>query len=121
MKNESKKSNFSKNLIKFRKLRGFSQEDLAKKTGYTHRMIAYYETKAVNPPLDKIVNLANILGVKITNLIETKENSKINEEIDFSKLDTRTIKKFKQILDLSPMNRVTVYKLVESLSKDKKS
>ena len=49
---------FMKNLKRFRRLRGLSQGDLAKKSGLTLRIVSYYENHAVSPPIDKIEVLA---------------------------------------------------------------
>jgi transcriptional regulator with XRE-family HTH domain len=118
MKNKKNRSNFSKNLIKIRKEKGLTQIDLANLTGFSRRMIAYYETNAINPPIDKIEIIAKILSVNITSLIETKEATEIQNE--FSEINTKTIKKIKQILSLSTEKRHLVYSYVDSLlEKDK--
>lgn len=113
MKNKKNRSNFSKNLIKIRKEKGLTQIDLANLTGFSRRMIAYYETNAINPPIDKIEIIAKALSVNITSLIETKEATEIQNE--FSEINTKTIKKIKQILSLSTEKRHLVYSYVDSL------
>ena len=39
-------------------------------------MIAYYETEAVKPPIDKIEIIAKALNVGINDLLETKNQQK---------------------------------------------
>lgn len=52
------------NIKKYRKLRGLSQEDLAKRTGYNDRSsIAKIESGAVDLSYQKISLFANALGV----------------------------------------------------------
>lgn len=104
---------FSQNLIKLRKERGLSQEELAGRTGLSKRMIAYYETEAVKPPIDKIETIANVLNVGINDLLESKKPNKIQSE--FIQIDGRTLKKLKRILSLSPEDRHLVYSFVDSL------
>ena len=109
---------FSKNLIKLRKERGLSQEDLARMTGLTKRMIAYYEIQAVKPPIDKIELLANALNVTISELLATKESTKVQNE--FLEIDSRTLKKIKMILSLPKQQRHIIYSMAESFLKQKK-
>jgi transcriptional regulator with XRE-family HTH domain len=106
---------FSQNLIRIRKQRGLSQRELAEKSGVTHRMIAYYEKEAVKPPIDKIEPIAKALGVSISDLLGTKETTKIQDE--FAQLDTRTLKKLKMILSLTNQERHMIYTMAESLIK----
>ena len=111
-----KKSIFSKNLTIIRKQRGLSQIDLAKKTGFSGRMIAYYETKVINPPLDKVEILAKTLKIGINDLLGTSEDEfKLQKEI--SQIDTRTFKKIKIILSLPRHQRHMIYSMAESLLK----
>ena len=82
-------------------------------------MIAYYETEAVKPPIDKIEIIAKALNVGINDLLETKEPTKIQSM--FAQLDGRTLNKLKDILSLSPEQRHLVYSYVDSLLDKKKS
>jgi len=115
----NERSVLAQNLIKLRKKRNLTQTDLAKLSGVTRRMIAYYETKALEPSLQKIEAIANALDVKIEEL--TKQNRITNnekkelEEI-FMKIDARTLKKIKQILILPSQQRHKVYEYVDLLS-----
>ena len=108
---------FSRNLVKLRKERGLSQDDLAKLTGLTKRMIAYYEIQAVKPPIDKIGILANALNVTIGELLGIKESTKIQNE--FLAIDSRTLKKIKMILSLPKQQRHIIYSMAESFLKQK--
>jgi len=115
MKKLKEKSIFSKNLSRIRKQRSLSQADLAKITGLSDRMIAYYETRAINPPLDKVEILSKALNVTLNDLLGTKKKSDIEEEI--VKIDARTLKKIKIILSLPRHQRHMIYSMAESLLK----
>ena len=117
-KNENK-TLFSSNLIGLRKERGLTQEDLSRISGISRRMVAYYETKPANPPINKVESLAKALNVRISELIgaDTTINLQMNE--NFSNLDSRTIKKLKGILSLSNYERHMVYSFVDSLLEKK--
>lgn len=109
------RSVFSKNLARIRKQRNLSQIDLANITGLSDRMIAYYETRAVNPPLDKVEIIAKALKVRINDLLGSDDETNIQKEI--TQIDTRTLKKLKIILSLPRHQRHMIYSMAESLLK----
>ena len=111
-------SEFNKNLIAIRKQKGLSQRDLAELTKLSPRMIAYYEKRAINPPIDKIEIIAKALKVSVSDLLGISNKSLVQNE--FNDLDTRTLKRIKQILDLSPHERISIYMLLDSIL-DKKN
>jgi transcriptional regulator with XRE-family HTH domain len=57
-----------KNIAKYRKERGLSQHQLAKKVGIQHSSIAHYETYVTLPRAQVLNWLAEALGVKIYEL-----------------------------------------------------
>lgn len=50
-------------LARFRQAAGYSQRDLARETGISQRMIAYYEKQAQCPPMHVLSVLAEALGM----------------------------------------------------------
>ena len=108
---------FSQNLVKFRKEKGLSQQDLADLTGLSQRMIVYYENEAVNPPIDKIGILAKFLNVEINDLLGINKDTEIQKE--FVQIDARTLKKLKIILSLPKHQRHIIYSMAESFLKQK--
>jgi len=107
---------FSLNIIRFRKLRGLSQVDLAKITGLSKRMIAYYETEAVKPPIDKLEIIAKALGISIANIIEEKD-----EKSGIIDIDPRILKITMMLKDLNRKDKEYIYGLIKSLyEKNKK-
>jgi transcriptional regulator with XRE-family HTH domain len=85
---------------------GYTQRDLAKETGITHRMIAYYE-KQPHPPTHVLPTLAKALGVTTDQLfglekINVEKNKDMRLWRRFSqieKLDTKEKRKIMQLLD----------------------
>jgi transcriptional regulator with XRE-family HTH domain len=85
---------------------GFTQRDLARETGISHRMIAYYEKQA-NPPTHALPTLANALGVTTDQLfgiekIKVEKNKDMRLWRRFSqieKLDNAEKRKIMQLLD----------------------
>ena len=86
---------FSKNLVRLRKSKGFSQRELAKKTNLTQRIINYYENKPKSIPVEKLRTLAKALDITIADLFSDEETHPLD------KLDVRWIKKIKQLRLLS--------------------
>jgi len=114
-----KRTLFANNLILLRKRYGFTQEDLANHSGVSKRSIALYETKNANPPLDNLQKLAQSLNTSIEQLVGFKKSA-LTIDHSFSSIDSRTLKKLKMILSLTPEQRHTVYTLVESMIKKNK-
>lgn len=104
------RSQFAINLIALRKKRGFSQRDLAEKSGISHRMIAYYETAAVIPPMDKLSRLAAALDCSVAELVDPA-----NIEKSAAELSTRTLKKVQLIEQLPPEDQRKVMDYVKDL------
>lgn len=91
-------SDFAKNLRKFRKRKGYSQQNLAKVLGYGYTAIANYESGRNEPSFDCLIKLAEILDVTIEELLGMKLRTEEQRLISsFKKLDDE---KKKMILDL---------------------
>jgi transcriptional regulator with XRE-family HTH domain len=119
VKNIENRNPLGENLIRLRKKHGLTQEELASSAGISRRMLAHYETKVTKPSLEKIEALSKALNVTIEQLSGyQKADSKI--ENDFSNIDSRTLKKFKQVLSLSTAERHMVYSFIDSLIGNKK-
>lgn len=109
------RSIFAQNLIRFRRLRGFSQGDLAEASGISRRMVGHYEAHSTIPPIDKIEALAKALGVKPSQLLEDVQENTQGAEIDLSDIDPRSIKKLKDILSLPPEDRNDLYRILNKM------
>lgn len=58
------------NIKKYRKLKGMSQDELAKRTGYTNRSaISRIEKGEIDLPQSKIISFAEALGVDVSILM----------------------------------------------------
>lgn len=108
----TKRNLFAKNLIKYRKIKNLSQEELAEITGLSRRTIAHYETKAIDPPINKIQKIANALNIDISLLLEKNTDKKTDI---FDDIDIKTLKKILLIKKLSPKNRNTIYDMIDLL------
>ena len=60
------------NLTMLRRLRGFSQEELAEKIGISRQAYAKWETGATVPDVEKCALLAEVYGTTVDSLIRTE-------------------------------------------------
>jgi transcriptional regulator with XRE-family HTH domain len=67
---------FGKRLARLRKAAGLSQNDLARETGISQRMIAHYETNDGNPPIHTFHKLCKALEVTADQLLGLEKFSK---------------------------------------------
>lgn len=78
---------FSKRLRYARKLRGYSQEELAKKINSTKSTISNYENDYSSPSNEILKDLADILLTTTDFLLGRTENIEINEETETNSLE----------------------------------
>lgn len=108
------------NIKALRKANGWSQEDLAKRMGYTDRsMIAKIESGLVDLAESKIMAFAKVFNVKPTVLMGFDESS---EELDLLSHDPEEIKRALSFLDayssLSPDVQTAIQLLLKSHQSD---
>jgi transcriptional regulator with XRE-family HTH domain len=100
---------FSQNLVRIRKAKGYSQRELAQKTGLTQRMINFYEHNPQSIPVDKLKVLSSVLGVTISDFFNEDDNSV------FDTFDVRWYKKVLEIQTLTESDRKEINKHINSL------
>ena len=64
---------FGERLAAMRKAAGLSQRQLARQTGLSQRMIAYYETRDPLPPGHVLTLLSEALGASVDELVGAKK------------------------------------------------
>lgn len=93
-------------LARLRAERGYSQRDLAKETGISHRMIAYYEKQAQFPPAHVLPTLAKALGVSIDQLFGAQKIGANKPKKDmrlwhrFNRIERMDVKEKRKIIQL---------------------
>ena len=65
---------FKDNLLKLRKFRHMTQEDLAEKIGVTRQAVAKWESGDSVPDIERCKRLADVFGVSIDDLANYEEN-----------------------------------------------
>ena len=109
---------FSENLRRLRKEKGWTQIDLAKKLKCTQGMITAYETGRRVPTLERLTIMSNLFGVHIDQILGRSDKSlPANEQVKSPKL----LKKFEELQQLPPADRRAVFKMIDALvQKNKK-
>ncbi len=68
--NKNVKKKFGKNLKKYRKLKGLSQEDLSLELELDGSYIGKVENAKLNITIDKIISIADFLGIEVIDLFK---------------------------------------------------
>lgn len=87
--------NFSDNLIKLRKTKGWSQEDLADKLSLSRQAISKWEVGTSKPDIDNLINLSKLFKVSIDQLVNNEII--VTEAVSF---DVKKNDKKKKVLTL---------------------
>lgn len=112
----SNNHNFGKHMAGIRKERGLTQRDLAKVTGISQRMIAYYELQSNYPPGHAIVILAKALKVSADELLGIKNvKQQLNPE------QVRLWRRLKNAEALSKRDQRALLRVLDGLAAKNKS
>ena len=100
---------FGQRMARLRQAAGYSQRDLARETGISQRMIAYYEKQTQYPPTHLLPILAEVLGASADELLGIK---KMNS--DGKKKDMRLWRRFNQIEKLDAKEKRQILQLLDA-------
>lgn len=107
--NRAEKESVGIRIARLRTERGYSQRDLARETGISHRMIAYYEKQAQYPPTHVLPQLAKALGVSIDQLFGIEKI-----KADGKKRDMRLWRRFSQVEKLEGKEKRKVLQVLDT-------
>ncbi len=102
---------FGKNLAKFRKEKGLTQEDLVKLSGVAISQIRRYETDKSSPSLDVIVKLSKAIGVSIDEMVFDKFTTIAVNKI----VDRELLEQFEMISAMTEEEKYVVRKILEGV------
>ena len=102
---------FAKNLARFRKEKGFTQEELVKRSGVAISQIRRYEADNASPTLDVVTKLAKALGVSIDELVFNKATGVATSKI----MDRELLEQFEMVCSLEEEEREAVKKMLEGI------
>jgi transcriptional regulator with XRE-family HTH domain len=102
---------FSQKLSQLRKVRGFTQKELALKAGIGIAQMRRYEKGNSSPTLEVIKNIAKTLAVSTDELIFDEGEGILKEKIQ----DKELLEQFEQISKLSPRDKAAIKIIMESM------
>lgn len=102
---------FGKNLARFRKEKGLTQEELVERSGVAISQVRRYETEKASPTLDVVTRLAKALGVSIDELVFDKATGVATSKI----MDRELLEQFEIVCSLPNEERETVKKMLEGI------
>ncbi|MCL4492682.1 MAG: helix-turn-helix domain-containing protein [Nitrospirae bacterium] len=102
---------FGKNMARFRKEKGLTQEDLVKRSGVAISQIRRYEADKSSPTLDVVTRLAKALGVSIDELVFDKATGIAASKI----MDRELLEQFEMVSALDEDEREAVKKILEGV------
>jgi len=102
---------FAKNLARFRKEKGLTQEELVKRSGVAISQIRRYEADNASPTLDVVTKLAKALGISIDELVFDKATGVATSKI----MDRELLEQFEMVCSLEEEDREAVKKILEGI------
>jgi transcriptional regulator with XRE-family HTH domain len=102
---------FGKNLSRYRKEKGLTQEDLVKRSGVAISQIRRYEADKSSPTLDVVTRLAKALGVSIDEMVFDKATGIAASKI----MDRELLEQFEMVSALDEDEREAVKKILEGV------
>jgi transcriptional regulator with XRE-family HTH domain len=102
---------FGGRLRRLRVARGYTESELGKTVGTSHRMIAYYEIQGGNPPADVVAKLAKALSVSADELLGLKPPRKQKDNDGAENL--RLMRKLRMVKQLSSKERRRVLQFID--------
>ena len=102
---------FGKNLAKFRKQRGLTQEELVKLSGVGISQIRRYEADKSTPSLDATIKLVKAIGVSIDEMVFDKTTAIASNKI----IDRELLEQFEMISYMDEEERNLVKKMLEGI------
>lgn len=102
---------FGKNLSRFRKEKGLTQEGLVRKSGVAISQIRRYEADKSSPTLEVITRLAKTLGISIDELVFDKDKGIAASRL----MDRELLEQFEMISVLEEGEKQAVKKILEGV------
>ncbi len=102
---------FGRNLSRFRKEKGLTQDDLVKQSGVAISQIRRYEADKSSPTLEVVMRLAKALGVSIDELAFDKMTGIASTKL----LDRELLEQFEMVSALDEEEKEAVKKILEGV------
>ncbi len=99
-------------IARFRKERGFTQVEVAKKTGLSQVLVFDYERGRLRPTPDTIIKLAQVLLVTTDELLGVKGTPTAGSRLSF-----KSIRRLKRIEQLPASQQKILFKTIDTFLK----
>ena len=87
----------AENLALFRKLNGLTQNELAEAIGYSNKSVSKWERGEGCPDMFVLLNLSDIYGVTVSELIgQTQKSKETNDKLKAYERDKKALEKAKR-------------------------
>jgi len=106
-----KDESFGERLRRLRLARGYTEVELGKAIGSSHRMIAYYEIQGGNPPADVVAKLSQALRVSADEILGLHSPKPRKEEDGAENI--RVMRKLHLVKHLPPKERRRVLQFID--------
>ena len=106
-----------KNLRELRRIKGYTQAQLAEMCGLTRRIIVHYENYAKDPVFENVKKIAEALDVSIDELSGKAVSDKYKKQDDVS---YKIMKRVRVIEKLPKRDQDMIFSLINSLVKKNK-
>jgi len=107
-------STFGKRLRDCRKERGLSQNEVAKLLNTNHSVIGKYERDDVNPSIDAVKRLAELLDTTVAYLVGEADTNELFKNADM-------LRRLKDISELPEQDREAILYNIDALLRDAKT
>lgn len=112
IKNTQQTGSLGQRIARFRKERGFTQVEVAKKIGLSQVLVSDYERERLRPTPDTIIKSVQFLLVTTDELLGVKDTPPAG-----SKLSLKTIRRLKRIEELPASQQKTLFKTIDTFLK----
>lgn len=100
--------NFSRNFVALRRMKGYTQESLAEKCGVSRQAITKWENGSSLPDMYRLVELSEIFGVGLDDLVCGSFEEPKEDEIDYKALYYERMKEKSDIADIKRLLQVSL-------------
>jgi transcriptional regulator with XRE-family HTH domain len=104
----TQKTFFGDKLKALRLEKGLTQTDLGNRVGLSRRMLVHYEKHATRPPADKVMALANALGLSVNELV------KVNGKTTAAAIDPKFARKLEKARKLPHQDQKILAGIIDS-------
>lgn len=113
----SQKNNLGHRIIELRKVKTWSQSELATKVGVSYAQIGRYETKGSQPPAEVLKKMADALDTTVDFLI----NGNTEDKAKASLHDAEVIRYFKEVDILPHEDKTALLRVIAGFIRDVKT